>query len=771
MRNILFLLTICVNTLFSQEVVLLDNVTKLPVEKVNITSPNNLKGVVSNKSGIINLDIFNSKDTLIIRHLAYQEIRKIKSKLKKKTIFLTIKPHSLENITISDSRSNNLKETFTYLRKKRSEILNSQSAQSSQLLEKTMGVSVQNSQSGGGSPNLRGMEANRLLIVVDGIPLNNTIFRSGHVQSSSTINPVFLESFNIAFGPSSVAYGDGAMGGAILFNTKDPSNTNNTTVIQQYESSSNSVFTSGLLNLKLKNTINLIGFSIKSYGELKMGGNRLHGFQDWGKNELFVEENIQKETDYQQFDFLYKSLFQINKNSFILFNSQFSTSSNINRFDKLNDIQDEKLKYKYWYYGPQKRLFQSLRFKHYFSSLFYDNLTLTAAVQKIEESRHKQKTTDALLNNRKEKLTIIDFRSDFSKKFPLFKLHYGCDFRAQGLISRGNLSSNNTFLYNSTRYPDGGTTVLNGAVYTQTNINFSRKLLCTTGFRYSINSLSAIFNDTSIIDLPFNQIKLNNRSLSTSIQFIFYLNNTISFNSSVSNGFRNPNTDDVGKIFSKNDLYVVIPTDKLSPEKSTTIESGIKIKLKNKLSLQAQIFQTNIKNAIEKREASLNGLDSIFYDGEMMRIIMNTNIGRARIRGVSFAYQFNITKYLSQSGTINLLKGSTLEGDPLAHIPPANIISELNYTHSNHFISLNIHYNHIKKAIDYDLAGVDNLEEATIIGSPSWYTINFKYRLSIDENLILISGVNNIMDTHYKTFGSGISASGRNFTVSLQANF
>jgi hemoglobin/transferrin/lactoferrin receptor protein len=77
----------------------------------------------------------------------------------------------------------------------------------------------------------------------------------------------------------------------------------------------------------------------------------------------------------------------------------------------------------------------------------------------------------------------------------------------------------------------------------------------------------------------------------------------------------------------------------------------------------------------------------------------------------------------------------------------------------------------MKKAIDYDFGGVDNLEEATLIGNPSWYTINLKYLTTINKNLTFIAGINNIMDVHYKTFGSGISASGRNFSLSLQSKF
>ena len=54
-------------------------------------------------------------------------------------------------------------------------------------------------------------------------------------------------------------------------------------------------------------------------------------------------------------------------------------------------------------------------------------------------------------------------------------------------------------------------------------------------------------------------------------------------------------------------------------------------------------------------------------------------------------------------------------------------MSTLNYEFKNQVSPLVHTYNALKKAIDYDLGGVDNLEEATQIGNPSWYTLNLKY--------------------------------------------
>ena len=771
MKYITIILILISIKISAQEITIKDIITKYPIEGVSISSNNNNKGVISNNKGISKLDSFESIDTLIIQHLAYQNLSITKNNIQNNTISLVVKTHTLDNVEINDSKLSHFKETSIFTKINTIKIANIQSAQTSDLLEKTMGLSIQKSQNGGGSPNLRGMEANRLLIIVDGIALNNTIFRSGHLQNTATINPFFLNSAEILFGPSAVAYGNGAMGGAIIFTTKRPKNNGGNHFTQQYESSSNAVFTSITLNYKLGKSINISGFSIKSYGDLMMGDNRKHGFLNWGNESIIAENNIQKETAYQQADFFHKSLFQLTKNNFLLFNTQFSTSSNINRFDKLNDIQDGENKYLYWYYGPQKRILQSVRLKNYKHTVFSNEAVFTASFQDVKESRHKQKNLANLLNNRTESIQIFDLKTDVLKQVNKLKINYGFDSRFQQLESTANLSSNKNIYYNSSRYPQGGTNVLNNAIYIQLNYQGLENIDLLLGTRYNANSLSSKFQDTTTIKLPFDEILVENKSLSNSAKMHYKASKNFTFNASISNGFRNANTDDIGKIFSKDDISVILPNNQLSPEKSFNFEAGLVANLNKLITFQLQVFQTQIIDAIEKRNAKLNGNDSIVYDGEMMKIMMNQNIGKATISGVNFAYLINLTKRLTHNSSINILKGESSDKLPLAHIPPKNIISEINYSTRKQIVSFSIHYNGIKKAEDYDLSGVDNLEEATRIGNPSWYTLNLKHKINIDKNLTFITGIYNITDIHYKTFGSGISANGRNFSLSLQAKF
>ena len=226
------------------------------------------------------------------------------------------------------------------IRLNQKEITSSLSKNPAELLEKSTAISVQKSQNGGGSPNIRGFEANRILLVLDGVKLNNTIYRSGHLQNILSIDPFILENISILHGPSTVFYGSGALGGSIVLNTINPQNysENINSFSSQYESSSNSYLTHLHSVYKKNNTSFLSSATYKKYGNLKMGSNRFHGYENWGKDEFTTSENTQLYSDYSQIDLTQKIHHKINHSSSFSINSQFSTTTDIHRYDKLNDV-------------------------------------------------------------------------------------------------------------------------------------------------------------------------------------------------------------------------------------------------------------------------------------------------------------------------------------------------------------------------------------------------------------------------------------------------
>ena len=156
--------------------------------------------------------------------------------------------------------------------------------------------------------------------------------------------------------------------------------------------------------------------------------------------------------------------------------------------------------------------------------------------------------------------------------------------------------------------------------------------------RYNYNVLEANFKPNESFSFPFNKILNKNNSLINSILVNYTLNNNLSFNSCFYTGFRNPNLDDVGKIFSKGNGYVVVPNETLSPERSKNIEFGLNAKIAKFIKFNIQLFATNISDAISREEASLNNDTLFFYDGDSLRIQMNKNIESAHIRGFNINY-------------------------------------------------------------------------------------------------------------------------------------
>ena len=146
---------------------------------------------------------------------------------------------------------------------------------------------------------------------------------------------------------------------------------------------------------------------------------------------------------------------------------------------------------------------------------------------------------------------------------------------------------------------------------------------------------------------------------------------------------------------------------------------------------------------------------------------MNENIESAHIRGFNINLITEFSNNLILNSSANFLIGYDKDKNPLAHIPPLNTRLNLKYLSKKNIYEFYVLHNAHKKFEDYDDAGIDNVEEATIEGNPSWFTINTTYTRKIDDSLSVSFGVKNILDTHYKLFGSGLSSSGRNFTVSL----
>ena len=731
----------------------------------------NNKNSTSNKNGIVDLSPYADDEIIDVFHIGYKRTQLQKKDIQNNLIILNSSNVLLNEVVLHTSL--NIEENKTQVIKlNQSEISETLSKNPAEILEKSSGVIVQRSQNGGGSPNIRGFEANRILLVVDGVKLNNTIYRSGHLQNILSIDPYILENVSVLHGPSSVFYGRGALGGAIILNTLSIDKLENSTssFTQQYESSSSSVASNFYSKYVINKSSFLSSISVKKYGNLRMGKLRMHGYEGWGLSDFATNENEQLFGKYSQYDLVQKMQMPINYKSTLRLNTQFSTTSNINRFDKLNDELNGIPKYKFWYYGPQKRFLQSLSYNKETNNFFNDNYKISFNYQFIKESRHTQKYSDDFLRNRTERINIYESKLDLSKQLDKLELSYGFSNRYENLNSSAiKINESGETEFSSTRYPDNGSSDNTFSSYIHSELKIYKKIRWFNAFRYDFNKIQMNFSENNLFNIGSELKNINtNYSASTNLYFKANENNFISL--SIFNSFRNPNVDDLGKVFSKTDGIVVVPNLNLKPEKIVSSEFIWKF-INAKTSIELVLFYSGLKDAIEKRAYSLDGQDSIYYDGEKMKCVANTNINSAKMKGFNFRFNQDLIKNLTLKANAAYVQAITSDSIPMAHIPPLSLRGEVVLSLSK-FSKLNIYtnYNDWKPSSDYDANGVDNLDEATVDGTPSWHTTNVVYS-RIFNNLKISLACENIFDIHYKTFASGISSSGRNFILNLQCNF
>ncbi|CAM1358567.1 TonB-dependent receptor [Tenacibaculum litoreum] len=809
-----------VTTIFSQTITVIDAETGKPVEAVAVFNKSKTTSAISDELGKIDISDFRENELLTFTHVSYAEYQEKKSVIKRNNyhVYLSKNSEQLDEVVVSvfknREKTNRIAEQIAVVSSKEIEKLSPQT--SADLLASVPGIKVQKSQFGGGSPVLRGMESNRVLLVVDGVRMNNAIYRKGHLQNSITVAPNLLDRTEVVFGPSSVIYGSDALGGVIHYYTKTPKLSEKENEIKgntflRYSSANNEVTNVVSAELRFKKWASFTSIAHSNFGDLKMGENRSHGFENWGKVPFYSNntntfyndspvvnsnQNLQRNTGYSQTDVLQKFYVPFSKNTDFKLNIQYSTSSNIPRFDKLMELKKGSLKFAEWYYGPQERLLISPQLIINPKKKWMDNGTITLAYQKIKESRIQRKFGSLDRSYREEKVDVFSLNGDFT--VPLAEnrnLGYGIEIayndvasNSHGKTLRVNGNSivgfDGDFVVQS-RYPDGGSSYLSSAFYVDYRQDINSKSTLNTGIRGTNTVLKAKWLDETFIDIPQNDIQLDNQSLTATIGYVYKPNKTWQLNTVLSSGFRSPNIDDVGKIREKNGK-VTIPNIRLKPEHAYNAEIGAQKYFNNrKFRVGANVYYTLLNNYIYRENFELNGSSTIEYDGEEGTIVANVNKGTAYVTGATVSYQGKLHKNWNTSGFITYTYGKAYDtNEPLSSIPPLFGRFDLSYVNKKFEGGANLVFNAKKDISDYNITeGIDNHEQTPVVnanaaedvdkyyGSPSWMTVGLYGKFQFTKNIALQAQLSNLFDEHYKEFASGVSAAGRNISVSLLTNF
>ncbi|MGE0561830.1 MAG: TonB-dependent receptor [Flavobacteriales bacterium] len=804
MRRIILLLTSIIYSLSlcAQLLKVTDNTNLQPLSDVAIYCNNPTISAITNSKGVADISAFKNTDTIVFSHIGYTIKAYSYSELitMNFTVRLSEKSFSIDEVVISASRFEekiqDVAQPIQVIKSKELAFMNQQTT--AEVMQSSGNVLVQKSQLGGGSPVIRGFETNKVLMVVDGVRMNNAIYRGGHLQNIITLDNSMLDKLEIVFGPGSVMYGSDALGGVMHFYTKNPilSDSTGLTVksnaFTRYSTAYNEQTGHADISVGGKKFGSLTSFTYSNFGDLRQGNIRNPFYGDFGKRTFYVERingkdsmltndnvNIQKQSGYSQYDILQKFLFKQNEKVSHTINLQYSSSSNVPRYDRLTQLSGTNPKYAEWYYGPQKRMFASYSLSLSNKNAVYDNARIILGYQNVEESRYDRRFNEEILNSRIENVDVFTFNADFEKKLNKHEIRYGLDVwynQVNSTAKEQNIVTGATASLD-TRYPDGGSIMQSIAGYLSHTFEISKKLILTDGFRVNNVLLNSKFIDTTFFPFPFKEVTQQSTALNGNLGLIYLPRLDWRFTLLGSSGFRAPNVDDLSKVFESVPGRVVVPNPNLKPEYTYNIDFGISKTFDTRITVGGTGYYTIYKNAITSSSGKFNGQDSIMYSGQLSQVTTNINAAEAFIYGFNAYLNADITEHFSITNTVNYTFGR-LKTDstdyPLDHISPifgkTSFNLKLNKFRGEFFIL----YNGAKKSSDYNLLGEDN--EAYSVNPingymPSWMTLNIRAAYQFNKYIQLQAALENILDQNYRVFASNISAPGRNLVLTLRGNF
>ncbi|WP_115460933.1 TonB-dependent receptor plug domain-containing protein [Winogradskyella aurantiaca] len=791
-----FALNLC-----AQQVKVVDAIDNLPIEGVAIYNLSKSKYVITDLNGLADVTIFDADEDLLFQNFLFIKRTLKKSELAalRYVVVLEENIEDLNQVVISASKFSQEKTDVVQkiVTLDAADIVVANPQTSADLLENSGNVFIQKSQLGGGSPMIRGFSTNRLLITVDGVRMNNAIFRGGNIQNVISIDPFSIRETEITLGAGSVVYGSDAIGGVMSFYTNKPQLSYKdelyfkSNAVARYSSANNELTGHLDLNFGLKKWAFYTSVSYSKFDDLRMG---VFGPEDYLRNQYVIRQDdidvvvdnpnprIQVPTGYDQINLMQKAHYEPSDNLFFDFGLYYTSTSDVPRYDRLlRTDEDGQFVSAEWDYGPQQWFMANAQLtKTSSTSNLYDQLKATFAYQNFEESRKNRDFQSDIRTLRSENVDALSFNLDLEKRLSTrTNLYYGLEYVYNMVGSKANTLNINSGESSTTvtRYPNGSTWQ-SVAAYTSVKFKPNPKFIFQSGLRYNhVISRASFVENNQFLNLPFDEANLNTGALTGSAGISWLPSDIVQWKFNLSTAFRAPNIDDKGKVFDSEPGAVVVPNKDLRSEYAYGADLGLKLNFSNKVIIDLGTYYTFLDNAMVRRDFTLNGEEFIIYDGELSRVQAIQNASQAWLYGFEIGALVNFTEHLSLLTQYNIVDGREKDADgtevPVRHVSPNFGRTHIKWANDSFELDFFAVYN---AEITFENLAPSERAKPFIYAkdangnpySPSWYTLNFRSSYQLADQWRLIASVENLTNQLYRPYSSGIAGPGTNVILSLR---
>ncbi len=791
---IFFLVPLIAN---SQNVTVFDNFTKWGLPGVKVYYTNSPDTLVTNTDGIVNIDIFPNDATIIFSFMMF-----------KKTAYTKQELNKLHNIVYLQRSVNLMQQNTSLLSTQEysadlpffTDIVNLDDASTMDVddnLSANDNVTMRANE--GGFSVFQGFEANKVLLSIDGIRLNDEIHRNGKVEGLLNFDNSMTQSVRKVYGTGFTIYSADAIGGVINYFTRMPAVSPDFAFHSfvefntKYQSASNSFINNVNLSLTSAKIVSFTSLSYGNFGNITMGKNR-KGLSEadstYGLNLYYVDHSTnndtiisntdpytQLNTNYTQIYLLQKFRYKINDFSNILLNFHYVNTSEVGIYSGLTEQNFDHPRFTECEYGPQDKLIGNINYILDKKTFFFDVLSINASYIKYNEYRITRKYKNPVALHQIENISVLKFNTDFVKLKNLSRITYGLSYSYNDLTSTAffnNIQTDSTW-QGMTRYPTNGSFSSNQAVYFNIKSMGNSKLYVNFGLRVDFRHYHAEFSPESPqLPLTFTEIDKRNYAPAAGLNIDanpfgwFYLNFALAAAEHL------PIIDDFGKIMVKN-FTANIPTDNLKPEKNYSGKIGTSIFLSDDMKIFGSCFITYAQDAIISKDTTLNGNDSLYFGTDRYNIATKVNIPKSYIygcsAGASYNHKFGFFKKnsIKINTSVNYIKGVDLsENLPLPNISP--LFGNVNFSLKVHSFEIKFGtiFNGEKPLNELSPVGEDYIEKAASTGFLPWQIYNAKLTFNHNNSIIISAGVDNIFDKFYRPYSTAISAPGRNIVFSAK---
>jgi outer membrane receptor protein involved in Fe transport len=619
-------------------------------------------------------------------------------------------------------------------------------------LADTVGGYVQQTTPGQGAAIIRGLKGSAVLHLVDGMRLNNAIFRSAPTQYFALVPGAAAERIEVVRGTLASLYGSDAVGGVVQLVTRRPAFEGESAsatgeVYADVESADESRRIGATLDAGTRRWYTTLSGELLKTGDRTIGGGTTVAPSGFESRAFRAAAGLTPDDDTRWHVDLH-----------------YSEQPRTPRVDELvPGFGETEPASSEFFFAPNRRIYGNARHERERGIGGLD-WVVSLAWQRVDDDR-VTRDLDApervYEQNRSDLwglLTTAGKSGDRSSWLAGVELYYDAVSSArQGeAIATGELTSL------TPRFPDGSE-VLQGSLFLNGSLEATERTTLSGGLRFSEV-------EVRLAETPFTPAEtVRTGDFAGDLGLILRFAEHWQWIANAGAGFRAPNVFDLGTLGNRPGNRFNIPNTALDSEHVVQLDTGLRYH-DERFQFEAVVYSLRYDDritSVDTGELTPSGRD----------IVQSVNAARSDIVGLEAGAVAALSDALTLQVVLNYTRGEQrIEGaglqtaeEPADRIPPLGGRLELSYDSGRAWqASAWLRYADAQDRLSASDVADTRIDPA---GTAGWGMLGGRLTWLPDENWSLSVGVDNLLDKRYRVHGSGIDAPGRNVTLGVRRRF